>query len=68
MESSSSTSEGSSTQVRFQDPLCTFHRYEKEEWELTDSEMPDDYGHPVDDINTKSRREDSEKSRWSTWC
>lgn len=67
MESSSSTSEGSSTQVRFQDPLCTFHRYEKEEWE-TESEMSIDDGHNVDKMNGETRREDSERSKWSTWC
>ncbi|XP_031548905.1 uncharacterized protein LOC116286511 isoform X2 [Actinia tenebrosa] len=69
VESSSSTSDASSTQaVRFQDPLCTFHRYEKEEWE-TDSEVSvRNTGRSLVGIDEHKSIDHSSSSRWSTWC
>ena len=66
VDSSTSGSEGSSNQVRFQDPLCTIHSYVKED---SDSELEMD----ADELSSLSD-DDSEinellaESKWSTWC
>ncbi|EDO38580.1 predicted protein [Nematostella vectensis] len=63
VESASSTSETSSTQaVRFQDPLCTFHSYVKEDWETDSQESLGDMDHR--DTDSASILE----SKYSTWC
>ncbi|XP_048590132.1 uncharacterized protein LOC5510176 isoform X2 [Nematostella vectensis] len=63
VESASSTSETSSTQaVRFQDPLCTFHSYVKEDWETDSQESFGDVDHR--DPDSASILE----SKYSTWC
>ena len=64
--SSTSSSEASSNQVRFQDPLCTIHSYEREESEF---EQEDYYvcndSQSEDDTDEESENLDS---KWGVWC
>ena len=64
-DSSTSSSEGSINQVRFQNPLCTIHNYEIEH---SDSDSTGSN----EQLDMEDNRESGEymfvDSKWSTWC
>lgn len=67
VDSSTSGSEGSSNQVRFQDPLCTIHSYVRED---SDSESDADSRGELYSLSDEADSDNEllPESKWSTWC